>query len=189
MPKHCFLRRQQLAMRGRTRGGQTTPKDACEKLECFSTKVLSKMKEFKISKIYNADKTGVNYEYISATIVNAKGAITVTCAGKSKERVTAMLLDDSDINKAKPFLVFETRPSNLAAKARQNKICHHGFGSKLWSKLKGQQGSKSTETGRGGGTASCLLSFSNIILGKGATRMNQYSYYGMQFRVIGARTY
>ncbi|OWZ07196.1 LOW QUALITY PROTEIN: hypothetical protein PHMEG_00020441 [Phytophthora megakarya] len=127
----------QLAMRGRNRGGQTTLKDAGEKLEGFSTKVLSKIKELKISKIYNADKTGVSYEYIPATTVSTKGAKTIKCAGKSKERVTAMLLDDNDGNKAKPFLVFETWPSKLAAK--QNKICHHGFGSKLWSKLKGQQ--------------------------------------------------
>ncbi|OWY96483.1 hypothetical protein PHMEG_00033240 [Phytophthora megakarya] len=84
---------------------------------------------------------GVNYEYIPATIVNANGVKTVwvKSAGKTKERVTAMLLGGSDGNKAEPFLVFKTRPSKLAAKARQNTICHHGFGSKLWSELKGQQ--------------------------------------------------
>ncbi|OWY96482.1 hypothetical protein PHMEG_00033239 [Phytophthora megakarya] len=45
--KH-FLRRHRLSIRRRTREGKKTPEDASERLEDFSTKVLSKMKELKI---------------------------------------------------------------------------------------------------------------------------------------------
>ncbi|OWZ01480.1 hypothetical protein PHMEG_00027120 [Phytophthora megakarya] len=86
------------------------------KMQARGLKTL--MKELKISKVYNADQTGVNYEYIPETTVNAKGVKTVwvKSAGKTKGRVIAMLLIDSDGNKAEPFLVFKTRSSKLAAK-------------------------------------------------------------------------
>ncbi|KAG2880629.1 hypothetical protein PC114_g21979 [Phytophthora cactorum] len=42
----------------------TTPVDAREKLAEFRCQVLDKMKELRITKVYNADQTGVNYEFI-----------------------------------------------------------------------------------------------------------------------------
>ncbi|KAE9030143.1 hypothetical protein PR003_g8457 [Phytophthora rubi] len=59
-----FLRRHKLTIRRRTRAGQTTPADAATKAAEFSVIVRDKMKELKISKVYNADRTGVNYEYV-----------------------------------------------------------------------------------------------------------------------------
>jgi hypothetical protein len=55
--KH-FLRRHKLSIRRRTRAGQTTPDDAAAKASEFSVTVRDKMKELKISKVYNADQTG-----------------------------------------------------------------------------------------------------------------------------------
>lgn len=56
----------------------------------------------------------------------------VKCAGKSKERVTAMLLADSHSNKAEPSLVFTTRPSKVTKTVRENIVVRHGFGRQLW---------------------------------------------------------
>ncbi|KAG6943923.1 hypothetical protein JG687_00018163 [Phytophthora cactorum] len=127
--KH-FLRRHKLSIGRRTREGQTTPVDAREKLAEFSCQVLAKMKELRITKVYNADHTGVNYEYVPASTVDKRGAKTVwaKCAGKSKERVTAMLLADSDSNKTDLFMVFKAKPSKIPAAARENTVVRHGFG-------------------------------------------------------------
>ncbi|KAE9038231.1 hypothetical protein PR003_g4075 [Phytophthora rubi] len=134
--KH-FLRRHKLAIRRRTREGQTTPQDASEKLVEISRQVQAKMEELNITKVYNADQTGVNYEYVPTSTVNRRGAKTVwvKCAGKSKERVTAMLLGDSNGNKTDPFLVFKTRLSKVAETARANLVFRHGFGRQLWDDL------------------------------------------------------
>ncbi|KAG1692186.1 hypothetical protein DVH05_025616 [Phytophthora capsici] len=61
--KH-FLRRHKLAIRRRTRIGQTTPADAAAQAEKFSISVRNKMKELKISKVYNADQTGAFVVFI-----------------------------------------------------------------------------------------------------------------------------
>ena len=53
-----FLRRHDLAIRRRTREGQTTPADAAQQVLDFSVKVKAKMRELGVSKIYNADQTG-----------------------------------------------------------------------------------------------------------------------------------
>lgn len=83
----------------------------------------------------------MNYEYIPTSTVNQRGARTVwvKCAGKTKERVTVMLLADSDGNKLDPFLVFKTRPSTKADTARENAAVRHGFGRQLWGELAGLQ--------------------------------------------------
>ncbi|KAG6941556.1 hypothetical protein JG688_00018605 [Phytophthora aleatoria] len=91
----------------------TTPVDAREKLAEFGCQVLAKMKELRITKVYHADQTGVNYEYVPASTVDKRGAKTVwvKCTGKSKERVTAMLLADRDGNKTDPFMLFQVQDS------------------------------------------------------------------------------
>ncbi|KAG6964078.1 hypothetical protein JG688_00007863, partial [Phytophthora aleatoria] len=88
--KPC-LRRHKLGIRRMTRKGQATPVYASEKLVAFSCQVLAKMKELRITKVYNAGQTGVNYKYVPASTVVKRGSKTVwvKCAGKSKERVTA----------------------------------------------------------------------------------------------------
>ncbi|KAG6617103.1 NPP1 protein [Phytophthora cinnamomi] len=134
--KH-FLRRHKLSIRRRTRAGQTTPDDAATKAAEFSVIVRDKMKELKISKVYNADQTGVNYEYVPTQTVSPLGAKTVwvRCAGKTKERVTVMLLGDNEGTKLDPFLIFKTKPSKISETARENTATRHGFGRKLWSEL------------------------------------------------------
>jgi len=133
-----------------------TPDDAAAKASEFSVIVRDKMKELKISKVYNADQTGklcvslfvvvffsnttflgVNYEYVPTQTVSPLGAKTVwvRCAGKTKERVTVMLLGDNEGNKLDPFLIFKTKPSKIAETARENTATRHGFGRKLWSEL------------------------------------------------------
>ena len=52
------------------------------------------MIEHNITKLYNADQTGVFYEYLPKKTITPTGAKTVwvRCGGKDKERATAMLL-------------------------------------------------------------------------------------------------
>ncbi|KAE8978289.1 hypothetical protein PR003_g25263 [Phytophthora rubi] len=132
-----FLRRHRLPIRRKTREGQTTPEDALLKAAEFSEKVRNKMKELGIAVVYNADQTGVNYEYVPTATVNRRGEKTVwvKCAGKTRERVTAMLLAASDGTKCDPFLVIKTRPSTKPEIDYQNKVVRHGFGRKLWSEI------------------------------------------------------
>jgi hypothetical protein len=85
----------------------------------------------------NTKFLGVNYEYVPTQTVSPLGAKTVwvRCAGKTKERVTVMLLGDNEGNKLDPFLIFKTKPSKIAETARENTATRHGFGRKLWSEL------------------------------------------------------
>ncbi|KAG3197092.1 hypothetical protein PC128_g7116 [Phytophthora cactorum] len=55
--KPC-LRRHKLGIRRMTRKGQATPVYTSEKLVAFSCQVLAKMKELRITKVYNAGQTG-----------------------------------------------------------------------------------------------------------------------------------
>lgn len=66
--------------------------------------------------------------------MNRSGAKTVwvKSAGKSKERITAMLLGDSDGNKYPPFLVAKSIPSRNSTTARLNNEHRHGFGRRVW---------------------------------------------------------
>ncbi|KAE8980839.1 hypothetical protein PR001_g24179 [Phytophthora rubi] len=55
--KRHFLRRHKLTIRRRTNADQTAPVDAAAKAAEFSAIVRDKIKELKISKVYNADQT------------------------------------------------------------------------------------------------------------------------------------
>jgi hypothetical protein len=83
----------------------------------------------------------VNNEYVPTCTVNERGAnaVWVKCAGKTKERVTVMLLADSDGNKLDPFLVFKTRPSTKPKVAMENSAIRHGFGCQLWRSMSSLQ--------------------------------------------------
>jgi hypothetical protein len=76
----------------------------------------------------------VNYEYVPSHTITSTGAKTVwiKCAGKTKERVTVMLLAASDGTKMDPFVVFKTKPSTVPETARENRVIRHGFGRRLW---------------------------------------------------------
>ncbi|RHZ04965.1 hypothetical protein DYB26_013556 [Aphanomyces astaci] len=76
-------------------------------LEAFAARVDAIAKENDIDVIYNADQTAVNYEYLPTKTINKTGekTIWVKCGGKTKERVTDMLLADSTGTKHPLFLV------------------------------------------------------------------------------------
>ncbi|KAG6942327.1 hypothetical protein JG688_00018188 [Phytophthora aleatoria] len=100
-----FLRRHRLSFRARTRQGQTTPDAANEVAVNFGVEVQRKMLELRVHKVFNADQTGVFFEYLLKRSINARGSKTVWVrhGGKDKERVTAMLLGDWAGGKYSPF--------------------------------------------------------------------------------------
>lgn len=95
------------------------------------------MQELGVRRLYNADQTAVNYEYVPSRTITSRGAKTVwvKCAGKTKERATVMLLAASDGTKMDPFIVFKTKPSSVPETARENVAIRHGFRRRLWREL------------------------------------------------------
>ncbi|KAF0690763.1 hypothetical protein As57867_017804, partial [Aphanomyces stellatus] len=134
---HGFKRRHGLSLRARTRIGQDTPDDGDEALETFARRVRSIVAEHNIDRIYNADQTGVNYEYLPTRTLNAAGdkTIWVKCGGKTKERMTAMLLADSTGTKHPLFLVLKTAKSKVKAVVEENLTLRHGFGKTVWKSV------------------------------------------------------
>ncbi|RLO07829.1 hypothetical protein DYB28_011486 [Aphanomyces astaci] len=90
-----------------------------------------------ITKCYNADQTGVFYEYLPKRTINARGVKTVwvRCGGKDKERATAMLLGDSDGNKYPLFIVLKQRKSTVATTVQSNINERQGFGPFVWREV------------------------------------------------------
>ncbi|RHY75736.1 hypothetical protein DYB34_000973, partial [Aphanomyces astaci] len=89
-----FKKRHGLAIRARTRQGQDTQGDGEAALAAFVQRVQAVVVEHGIDVIYNADQTGVNYEYLPAKTMQLKGDKTVwiKCGGKTKDRATAMFM-------------------------------------------------------------------------------------------------
>jgi hypothetical protein len=74
----------------------------------------------------NADQTGVQFEMQPKKTISARGVqvVWVRCGSKEKQRVTAMLLADSDGNKYPVFLVFKAGKSTIAEVQVENrKLC------------------------------------------------------------------
>ncbi|RQM20489.1 hypothetical protein B5M09_010340 [Aphanomyces astaci] len=138
---HGFKRRHGLSLRSRTRIGQDTPKDGIAVLEAFAARVDAIVKENDIDVIYNADQTAVNYEYLPTKTINKTGekTIWVKCGGKTKERVTAMLLADSTGTKHPLFLVMKTAASKIKAVVQENLQQRQGFGKTVWKSIVGMQ--------------------------------------------------
>ncbi|KAF0703539.1 hypothetical protein AaE_015322 [Aphanomyces astaci] len=132
-----FKRRHGLSLRCRTRVGQDTPQDGLDALESFSERVKALMREHCIDRVYNADQTGVNYEYLPTKTINTSGEKTVwvKCGGKTKDRVTAMLLGDSSGTKYPLFLVMKTGKSKVKAVVQANLTERQGFGKTLWKSV------------------------------------------------------
>ncbi|RHY36850.1 hypothetical protein DYB30_009661 [Aphanomyces astaci] len=86
-------------------------------LETFSARLKAIVDEHDNALIYNADQTGVNYEYLATKTLNKTGdkTIWVKCGRKAMERVTAMLLADSAGKKHPLFLVIKTAASKVKA--------------------------------------------------------------------------
>ncbi|RHY61299.1 hypothetical protein DYB30_000865 [Aphanomyces astaci] len=132
-----FKKRFGLALRARTRTGQDTQGDGEAALEAFSARVESIMEREGIDVVYNADQTGVNYEYLPAKTINARGENTVwiKCGGKTKDRATAMLLADSTGKKYPLFLVLKTTASKIKAVVQDNLKVRQGFGKTVWKQV------------------------------------------------------
>nr|CCA13999.1 conserved hypothetical protein [Albugo laibachii Nc14] len=94
-----------------------------------------------IEKIYNADQTGVFFEYVPKMTVNDKGQKTVwvRSGGKDKERLTAMILGDSECTKYPPFIVLHTTKSKKVEQAVENESQRHGLRKAMWKKVKPAQ--------------------------------------------------
>ena len=78
------------------------------------------------------------FEYIPTRTLTKKGekSIWVRCGGKEKERVTVMLLTDSDGVKYPPALVYKSFPSQNSLVVEENRVQRNGFGVRLWKRMK-----------------------------------------------------
>ncbi|RHY12586.1 hypothetical protein DYB25_008018 [Aphanomyces astaci] len=129
-----FKRRFKLSWRARTRSGQDTQGDGDAALAKFSARVADLIREHSIDVIYNADQTGVNYEYLPTKTLNVRGDHTVwiKCGGKTKDRATAMVMADTTGKKHPLFLVLKTAASTIKAVVQENLTQRHGFGKQVW---------------------------------------------------------
>ncbi|KAH9161349.1 hypothetical protein LEN26_001459 [Aphanomyces euteiches] len=136
-----FKRRHGLSLRARTRVGHDTPADGFEALENFSKRIMTIVAENNITEVYNADQTGVNYEYLPTKTLNVSGerTIWVKCGGKTKDRVTAMLLADSTGKKHPIFLVLRATKSKVSSGVQENLSDRQGFGKTVWKSVQPMQ--------------------------------------------------
>ncbi|RQM10148.1 hypothetical protein B5M09_008068 [Aphanomyces astaci] len=72
--------------------------------------------------VYNADQTGVNYEYLPAKTIHARGENTewIKCGWKTKGRATAMLVADCTGKKYPLFIVLKTGASKIKDVVQEN---------------------------------------------------------------------
>ncbi|RHY06655.1 hypothetical protein DYB36_000405 [Aphanomyces astaci] len=95
---------------------------------------LHGMSRYDIDVIYNADQTAVKSEYLPTKTLNKKGENTVwvKCGGKTKDRMTDMLLADNTGTKHTLFLVIRTPKSKIKVVIQENLTMQQGFGKRLW---------------------------------------------------------
>ncbi|KAF0724873.1 hypothetical protein Ae201684P_008451 [Aphanomyces euteiches] len=130
-----FKQRHGLSLRARTRTGQQTHDDGLAVLEQFSERIKKVVQDERIDRIYNADQTAINYEYLPTKTLNKcyDNTVWVKCGGKTKERMTAMLLADNTGFKHPLFLVLRTSKSKVKATVQENLTTRNGFGKRLWN--------------------------------------------------------
>ncbi|ETV74347.1 hypothetical protein H257_10938 [Aphanomyces astaci] len=92
------MKRWRFAMRSKSRAGQADLAQGEAKLAEFSARIRDVVATRGVETIYNADQTGINYEYIPKKTINQQGAKTVWIkgSGHEKDRLTAMVLADSN---------------------------------------------------------------------------------------------
>jgi len=131
------MERFKFSSRTKSHQGQVAPDDIYEQTKAFAEKVKAKAKELGVSVIWNADQTPVNFEMLPSKTVNEKGARTVwvRCASKEKERVSVMLLANSDGVKKKPCVVMKQVAPTTAEALTQNKDQRNGFGPLVWKRM------------------------------------------------------
>ncbi|RLO05162.1 hypothetical protein DYB28_012467 [Aphanomyces astaci] len=132
-----FKQRNNLTFRTKTRVGQDTNEDGARTLEEFAERIRGVVAEHGIERIYNADQTGVNYEYLPTKTLNAakENTVWVKCGGKTKDRATAMLMADSTGAKHTLFLVLKTTKSTVKEVVQENLKKRQGFGKKVWREV------------------------------------------------------
>ncbi|KAG3006375.1 hypothetical protein PC121_g17986 [Phytophthora cactorum] len=119
----AYLTRYSLSLRARTRQGQSPPADSAAVAQEFAATLRRRIVEEGIAIVYNADQTAVFFEYVPKYTVDERGSKTVwvKCGGKSKERMTAMLMADSPGRKYDPWVVLKMRPSTNAEPTRRTR--------------------------------------------------------------------
>ncbi len=119
-----------LSVRMRTRQSQDQDGERKVARNYFAAKVKALMLEHGIDKVYNADQTGIFYEFLPRTTVQGTGSkmVWIRCSGKDKERATAMLLVDSYGNKPSLFLVSKQKKLSVKETVLQNLSVRNGFG-------------------------------------------------------------
>ncbi len=132
-----WMNRHKLSFRARTRQGQICPADMDSQAIEFASEVKRIMVECGVTKVYNTDQTAVFFEYLPKKTINARGSRTiwVRCGGKEKERLTAMVLGDSDGTKYPPFLVLKSKDSTMKETAADNRRFRQGFGRLVWKEI------------------------------------------------------
>ncbi|ETV64171.1 hypothetical protein H257_18905, partial [Aphanomyces astaci] len=99
-------------------------------LAAFSNRIRQLVQTEAIDDIYNADQTGINFEYIPKHAIDRCGANTgwIRCSGHEKDRMTAMLLADNKGTKYPMFLVLKSRAPKVKATVVENLTKRNGFG-------------------------------------------------------------
>ncbi len=135
--KKGFMKRHRFSFRVSTRVGQISPEDAEAKKAEFALEVRAKMQELGVNVIYAADQTAQFWEVIPKSTVNETGAKTVwvRAGGNSKERMTVMLLGDSNGVKYNPWIVLKSANSKVAETESQNRQLRNGFGKQVWTEV------------------------------------------------------
>ncbi|RLO04716.1 hypothetical protein DYB28_008665 [Aphanomyces astaci] len=132
-----FFRRWGMSMRAKTRSGQSNLEEGEAALDEFASNVKTIIERHGIEDIYNADQTGINYEYLPKETINSKGSKTVwiKCAGHEKDRMTAMVLADSKGTKYPLFLVLKSQQSKIKEVVQDNLTNRNGFGRQVWQDI------------------------------------------------------
>nr|CCA21107.1 conserved hypothetical protein [Albugo laibachii Nc14] len=131
------MKRHRFSFHVKTHAGQTAPADALKKAAAFENEVARRLDVEGIKTIYNADQTALFFELLPRTTITKTGSKTVwvKCGKKEKERMTAMVLGDSQGMKYPLFLVISTAPSKIVAVDAENKRVRHGFGRRLRTQI------------------------------------------------------
>ncbi|KAF0717731.1 Aste57867_2123 [Aphanomyces stellatus] len=92
---NSFRNRHGFTLRQKTRQGQDKEDGAQIELEKFSDRVRTIMRTHNIKKVFNADQTGMNYEYLPKTTVHPRGAKTL-CASMRIMKIERTATDRGD---------------------------------------------------------------------------------------------
>nr|CCA15435.1 hypothetical protein PITG_06294 [Albugo laibachii Nc14] len=105
-----FFLSAQARLRMRAHQGQISLAENRTKAAAFPSEIQQRTGDLGVDVVYSADQTPLFFEHIPTKTIAAEGTQTVwvRSAGKTKKRVTCMLLGDSFGNKYNPFLICKT---------------------------------------------------------------------------------